>query len=91
MVFFIREKNDSFQVIKINRQCPRCKKIVTKNDKHIFIDGKRYHARCIEPGILNQDFGENKDLDSFNSYMIDKMRKKKDGKEIISDLEKKFE
>jgi hypothetical protein len=45
----------------MNKQCPGCKKPVTKKDKHVFVNGQRYHADCVtgerddEPASIERD------------------------------------
>lgn len=34
----------------MNKECPKCKKLVTKKDDHVFVGGKRYHRSCIDHG-----------------------------------------
>jgi len=32
----------------MNKECPLCKKRVTKKMNHTFIDGQRYHQNCAD-------------------------------------------
>lgn len=32
----------------MNKECPFCKKRVTKKMKHVFLDGQRYHQNCAD-------------------------------------------
>lgn len=36
---------------EMNKQCPICKKAVTKKENHIFHDGKRVHQRCYDASM----------------------------------------